>query len=145
MRGMLDKWIGKACLWIAAAVVAATLFSYVFPVSTDKWMIPGDDSGITENGVPYYYDVACFGLSAGRIGVFEADLADDPMHSARGFSLPLLWLAPAFAVMGLAIHPKRRRPYPGRRCGKCDYDLRASSNRCPECGTLIARNTSTSL
>ncbi len=40
--------------------------------------------------------------------------------------IPLIWLWRA--------HGKRRRVNAGR-CATCDYDLRATPDRCPECGT----------
>lgn len=49
------------------------------------------------------------------------------------FSLPL--------IFGLSRVILRRRPRPGH-CPHCHYDLRASTNRCPECGTPIPPSTS---
>jgi hypothetical protein len=42
--------------------------------------------------------------------------------------LPLLWLN---------SHVKKRRRLKHGLCPTCGYDLRASKDRCPECGTAI--------
>jgi hypothetical protein len=54
-----------------------------------------------------------------------------------------LWFVAIISGAGLAVSIRKfRRLIRLRmqgRCGKCGYDLRASSERCPECGTVVAR------
>ena len=42
-----------------------------------------------------------------------------------------------FMIPGLVLHVIVRRLAMRGRCRKCGYDLRASHERCPECGTAI--------
>ena len=51
-----------------------------------------------------------------------------------------LWMFPLAVVAGLACRAlelpgerRARRRYDGR-CERCEYDLRATPHRCPECG-----------
>jgi hypothetical protein len=46
-----------------------------------------------------------------------------------------------FAVAALRARRKRQIGPPGY-CPKCGYDLRATPNRCPECGSIGAKRTS---
>jgi hypothetical protein len=53
-------------------------------------------------------------------------------------AIPLLYIALAFAVGPVAWLVQRRRTRERRRlghCARCGYDLRGSTDRCPECGT----------
>jgi hypothetical protein len=47
----------------------------------------------------------------------------------------LFWLLLGLPVLWIVRRIVRARPRPGL-CAKCGYDLRATPDRCPECGTI---------
>jgi len=54
-----------------------------------------------------------------------------------GVSLPHWFMILLLAGMSLACwRVSRRRPVPNGLCPSCGYDLRATPNRCPECGHI---------
>jgi hypothetical protein len=69
-----------------------------------------------------------------------------PAMPMRAISFPCWIPTAAFAVMPLGcwgpriLREARRRRRAGRgRCRACGYDLRATPERCPECGTIPGR------
>jgi hypothetical protein len=57
-------------------------------------------------------------------------------------TFPILLTTPLFALTSIAL--LRRRPrspqVSGSFCATCGYDLRATPDRCPECGTIAPKN-----
>ncbi|HEY2584692.1 MAG TPA: hypothetical protein VGI81_02880 [Tepidisphaeraceae bacterium] len=70
---------------------------------------------------------------------------DGPRKGLRGAMLPLWALVAATAAAPVCQiirwQWKRTRHWPSGSCAICDYDLRASTDRCPECGTPIIAET----
>jgi hypothetical protein len=50
----------------------------------------------------------------------------------------LVFLLSAMLPAALFVHRLRRRRVPAHLCGRCGYDLRATPERCPECGAVPA-------
>ncbi len=55
----------------------------------------------------------------------------------RGVIMPHWLIFAAMLAVGLWCIRGLRRRYPPGTCQSCGYDLRASKDRCPECGTAI--------
>jgi hypothetical protein len=65
-------------------------------------------------------------------------------YTDRVASLPDWLLAAVFAILPLRFAARRRRIFPSWCCQHCGYDLRATPDRCPECGTAVDSSRSQS-
>ena len=77
----------------------------------------------------------------GTLGVVEAGrsyylIVSTGLLTACSGVLPTLWI--------IRARRRRRKSLEGK-CARCGYDLRATPDRCPECGTKTRRETGTSL
>jgi hypothetical protein len=64
-------------------------------------------------------------------------------ESTRGLRIPYWPLVSVFSILPFAwLRRKRRHRWLTRRglCPACGYDLRATRDRCPECGTAAAKS-----
>ena len=57
--------------------------------------------------------------------------------------LPYWFIAALTGVLPEIRLCKRRRPFGPGYCARCGYDLRATPDRCPECGTVPAKKEMT--
>jgi hypothetical protein len=79
------------------------------------------EHGLTWKAVPY--QIAGFGwLSRGRL--------------FQEFVVPIWFITTVTLLLGIYFLRHATRPIPIGRCLKCGYDLRATPDRCPECGTI---------
>jgi hypothetical protein len=62
-----------------------------------------------------------------------------PLSVEHGVFIPTIYPS-ILSATGLAIFLLRRRPQTAGHCSACGYDLRATPDRCPECGTVPAES-----
>ena len=92
-----------------------------------------------DGGPGFYWDLSKPG--SGGVGWFSTDWEGMDAWGSWGVGVPHWFLTLAFAVppaVGvIRAHRKRRRLRFGL-CRACGYDLRATLDRCPECGSAPA-------
>lgn len=92
-------------------------------------------------GLPWHTGVpGVFGL-----GIWQSGGAEDTYYSAVLSDWVLLLAFSFFPVVWLRRRIKTARLHRVARCPTCGYDLRASTGRCPECGTAVPKKTEMSI
>ena len=87
------------------------------------------------NRMGFHADTTWFSTVHGRYGLTQGRV--------RRYEMPMwfIWMATAlFPAERLLRFVRRRRKRPGY-CAVCGYDLRATPDRCPECGTIPTKAT----
>jgi hypothetical protein len=79
-------------------------------------------------------------MDAGAIKLLTVSVRIVGFQPPGALTMSLLLAIPTLRVLVYcwSIWRKRRRPQTGL-CAVCGYDVRATPNRCPECGTTVAR------
>jgi len=122
-----DIRIGRHMVSTTNGVILWTIWN-----NNDIWMIESDDSDIVKQRH----------FAGATHGIFRPDPEGDRYIV---FTVVPFWMvATLLGLIGirpLIIEPlrwrRRRRLISQKRCVQCGFDLRASSERCPECGMPI--------
>jgi hypothetical protein len=122
----LARILLNAVTMLSLLLFAAAVVLWIESASRSEWSPRSHTSGSGIN-VTFYRDEACV-----HIGPYNRD-GGMTWRAAYWKMLLVTGLAPA-----LWLSQSRRRGLSGTSglCPKCGYDLRATLERCPECGAL---------
>jgi len=162
MRWIIHIFSGISALLFVVFLAAAVVGQFRWVNSRWSFVNVSDPHSvrcsIRSNNLVFEYQASSLFISADRKAAFEYELAP-PYNSREGLkkcvfrfpggelyaaniALPhwlLLITAATTPAVDLVLLCRRRRKQQLDLCRKCGYDLRASPERCPECGTPIGR------
>jgi predicted RNA-binding Zn-ribbon protein involved in translation (DUF1610 family) len=120
--------------------------SGTFIVSHERsWIDPQD---LKKSSKPYFYDHSFLGFGGKRTQEpriwrgYPSRREIDYTTIATIYFVPLWFCAVIFSILPLVEGYRRTRRilrFRYGRCVHCGYDLRASSEKCPECGHIVQK------
>ncbi len=125
-RLAINYCFGRTQVGVVTQVGGIGLVKYVYNADVPGWrggVFPADTD--TESRL----------FDFGRMRVRQSGLHFDSVWCPIWFPIVLFGVMPAVWVV--RFRTRRERSLRGR-CRRCGYDLRATRDRCPECGTALA-------
>jgi hypothetical protein len=124
----------KGQMWAYGASEPPGVFRGTLGFGTERFAPPTDPRkwGYGPREIPYHFDVAGFAAGSGPYATVPGRSADVVIVPCWAVTLAML-LPPM--LMLLRVRRKRKR-LGENLCPACGYDLRATPDRCPECGTV---------